>query len=107
MNLRDRKNENDETKVFPTVPQNERVDYQWMAKDLVRKVIEDASFKQGRNYDVYIVWFCKTLQNWKALICTTLPDGMYYEVTHNGDLRETYVDTYVKTDNRKFLDREI
>ncbi len=35
--------------------------------------------------DVYVVWFCKTLQNWKALISTTLPDCMYYEVTHNGD----------------------
>ena len=27
------------------------------------------------NFDVYIVWYCKTLQNWKALISTTLFDG--------------------------------
>ena len=25
--------------------------------------------------DVYVVWFCKTLQNWKALVSTTLSDG--------------------------------
>lgn len=49
--------------------------------------------------EVYIVWFAKTLQNWKACISTTLPDGMYYEVTHNGEKRETYIDAYKKFDN--------
>jgi hypothetical protein len=49
--------------------------------------------------DVYIVWFCKTLQNWKALISTTLPDGMYYEVTYDGDKRMAYVDAYKKWKN--------
>lgn len=49
--------------------------------------------------DVFVVWFCKTLQNWKALVSTTVPDGMYYEVTHNGDKGETYVDAYKKWDN--------
>lgn len=49
--------------------------------------------------DVYIVWFCKTLQNWKAMVSTNVSDGMYYEVTHNGDKEETYVDVYKKWDN--------
>lgn len=49
--------------------------------------------------DVFVVWFCKTLQNWKALVSTTVLDGMYYEVTHNGDKGETYVDAYKKWDN--------
>lgn len=49
--------------------------------------------------NVYIVWFCKTLQNWKALVSTTLADGMYYELTHNGDKNETYVDAYKKWEN--------
>ena len=52
--------------------------------------------------EVYVVWFAKTLQNWKALASTTLPDGMYYEVTHNGDKGETYLDAYKKFDNIKF-----
>ena len=56
--------------------------------------------------DVYIVWFCKTLQNWKALLSTTVPDGMYYEVTYNGDKQETYVDVYKKWDNFRFPDAE-
>lgn len=49
--------------------------------------------------DVFVVWFAKTSQNWKCLVSTTVPDGMYYEVTHNGDKNETYVDVYKKWEN--------
>jgi hypothetical protein len=49
--------------------------------------------------EVYVVWFAKTLQNWKALLSTTLPDGMYYEITYNGDNAESYIDVYRKFDN--------
>ena len=51
--------------------------------------------------DVYVVWFAKTLQNWKALVSTNVGDGMYYEITHNGDKNETYVDVYKKWENFK------
>jgi hypothetical protein len=50
---------------------------------------------------VYVVWFAKTLQNAKALLSTTLPDGMYYEVTLNGDKNEIYFDAYKKFKNIK------
>lgn len=49
--------------------------------------------------DVFVVWFSKTLQNWKCLVSTTVSDGMYYEVTHNGNKDETYVDVYKKLEN--------
>lgn len=49
--------------------------------------------------DVYITWFSKTLQNWKAVLSTNRPDGHYYELTHNGDKNETYFDDYIKTAN--------
>ena len=49
--------------------------------------------------EVFVVWFAKTLQNWKALVSTTVSDGMYYEITHNGDKKETYVDVYKKWEN--------
>ena len=42
--------------------------------------------------DTFVVWSCKTLQNNKALISTTIPDGMYYEITYNGDKGEMYLD---------------
>ena len=50
--------------------------------------------------DVYVVWECKTLQNNKALLSTTVPDGMYYELTYNGDKNELYFDAYKKLENR-------
>ena len=52
--------------------------------------------------DVYVVWLSKTLQNGKAMLSTTRPDGMYYEVTYNGDKKELYVDAYKKVVNRRF-----
>lgn len=51
--------------------------------------------------NVYIVWFSKTLQNFKALVSTTVSDGMYYEITYNGDKNELYLDAYKKWENRK------
>ena len=53
---------------------------------------------------VYVVWFCKALQNWKAILSTDIPDGMIYEVTYNGDKRETYVDAYKKVLNECVTD---
>lgn len=52
--------------------------------------------------NVFIVWSCKTLQNNKALLSTTLYDGMYYEITYNGDKNELYFDAYKKFENRCF-----
>lgn len=48
--------------------------------------------------DMYVVWFCKTLQNWKAIISGRTIEE-FIEVTHNGDRNETYVDVYYKTKN--------
>ena len=49
--------------------------------------------------DVFIVWMCKTLQNSKAMVSTTLFDGMYYELTFNGNKNELYMDAYKKWEN--------
>ncbi len=54
--------------------------------------------------DVYVVWQCKTLQNNKALLSTKLFDGMYYEITYNGDKDEAYIDAYKKWENYKIED---
>ena len=50
--------------------------------------------------DVFVVWSCKTLQNNKALLSTTVSDGMYYEITYNGDKNELYLDAYKKWENK-------
>ena len=64
------------------------------AKELVVNYFNDhvevTDNKKITEDDVFVVWFCKTLQNWKALVSTTVSDGMYYEVTHNGDKGDLY-----------------
>ena len=52
-------------------------------------------------FEAYIVWKCKALQNWKYLISTSLYDGMYYELTYNGDKKEWYLDAYKKFENKR------
>ena len=73
------------------------------ARGIVRNRILFEFERDGRDdvpeFDVYIVWFCKTLQNWKALVATTMADNRYYEVTHNGDDAVTYLDVYEKVGN--------
>lgn len=52
------------------------------------------------DFNVFVVWSCKTLQNSKALLSTDLKDGMYYELTMNGDKKEIYFDAYKKFENK-------
>jgi len=61
--------------------------------------LDKSDGKQITEDDVFIVWMCKTLQNSKALASTTLFDGMYYELTFNGNKGELYVDAYKKWEN--------
>ena len=67
-----------------------------LCKDIIVNYFNEHTKKQITKDDVFIVWSCKTLQNNKALVSTTVSDGMYYEITHNGDKNETYVDAYKK-----------
>ena len=59
--------------------------------------------KQISSDDVYIVWLTKVLQNNKALLSTTLFDGMYYELTYNGDKNELYIDAYKRFENKELI----
>lgn len=67
--------------------------------DYFNKRSDKTDRKQITEDDVFIVWSCKTLQNNKALASTTVSDGMYYEITYNGDKKEAYVDAYKKWEN--------
>lgn len=72
------------------------------AQQIVRDYIIEHLDKSDPDipFGVYIVWKSKTLQNWKYLISSTLHDGMYYELTFNGDKAEWYLDAYKKFENR-------
>lgn len=71
------------------------------AIDIVRQYISGVLDTADNlpKYDIFIVWKCKALQNWKYLISTTIADGMYYELTYNGDKKEWYLDAYKKWQN--------
>lgn len=70
-----------------------------IAVEEVRRYTEE-HLEDPQVFDVYVVWVCKTLQNNKALLSTTLLDGMYFECTYNGDKQEMYLDAYRKLENR-------
>lgn len=55
-----------------------------IAKRIVKKYVEEHLDKTDITIKIedktpYIVWKCKTLQNWKYLMSTDLHDGMYYK----------------------------
>ena len=80
------------------------------SKEFLEKCIEivkqyaldhvDKSDDDVPKFAIFIVWYCKTLQNNKALLSTSLFDGMYYECTYNGDRKELYFDAYKKFENK-------
>lgn len=77
-------------------------DINYHAKSIVRDYVDEHLDKSDpkASYDVFIVWQCHILGNAKWLISTTLPDGMYYEVTYNNEKKEFYLDAYKKFENR-------
>lgn len=66
------------------------------AKVLVLKYIIEHLDKSDPepDIDIYIVWKAK------VLLSSNLYDGMYYEITFNGDKGEWYLDAYKKFENR-------
>lgn len=72
------------------------------AKSLVSKYVVEHIDKTDAvpPFEVYVVWNAYILGNIKALISTTLADGMYYEVTYNKTKDEIYFDAYKKFENR-------
>lgn len=72
------------------------------ALEIVRNYIMEHLDKSDPEPDftIFMVWKCKALQNCKYLLSSTLFDGMYYELTYNGDRREWYLDAYKKFENR-------
>ena len=79
------------------------MDYLAKAKEIVKNYfnekVDKTDNKKIATEEIFIVWSCKALQNFKALLSTTISDGMYYELTYNGDKAEWYLDCYKKWEN--------
>lgn len=71
-----------------------------IVKEYANEHLDKTDNVQIAEDNIFVVWSCKTLQNNKALVSTTLYDGMYYELTYNGDKKEVYLDAYKKFENK-------
>lgn len=81
---------------------NEKEFLEWCRQEVCKYTnnhLDKTDKKQITETNVFVVWSCKTLQNNKALLSTTLSDGMYYECTYNGNKEEMYIDAYKKWEN--------
>lgn len=94
----------EELSVFTTT--HDGVDHQEKAKRAVIHYINQGTpwIDVGRIppvtiNNVFVTWWSKTLDNWKAVVVTNVVDGMYYELTYNGAKNEIYIDVYRKLDN--------
>jgi hypothetical protein len=57
--------------------------------------------------DVFIVWFVKTLENWKAVVGSSVLRGLLYEVSYNGEESEAYIEIFKKINSTKVtIERE-
>ena len=103
------KNHNASKSVRQTTNVDHVDDYILMAKLAAAKNYNAHQPQRGHNPvtpdDLGVVWFSKTIRNWKALVTSMVADGMYYEVTHNGVKNETYVDAYVKVGHENVPDK--
>lgn len=84
-------------------------EFQLKAKMLVANYFNETS---DRRYErrimtvdqLRVVWFSETLQNWKAVLVSSLPNGTVYEVTHDGDRGVSYVEIYQLKDQFEVRD---
>ena len=75
---------------------------EWCTEEVIRYFnsrVDKTDNKTLKEKDVFVVWNCKTLKNNKALLSTTVSDGLYYEFTFNGNSEELYMDVYKKWEN--------
>lgn len=78
-------------------------DFQEKALRLVTNYL--VTNEQGsRDFNLRVTWFCKTLDNWKAIISDIEKGGKFYEVTYSGVNKDTNIDVYVKTDKVRIKD---
>lgn len=50
--------------------------------------------------EIYVVWMVKVLRNNKAMISSNKSDGLYFEVTWDGERERFYLDVYSKIENQ-------
>lgn len=78
-------------------------EFQSVCKNILVATYNQKFAKKIDLSNVFVVWACKTLQNYKGLLSTTVSgDGVYVEYTYNGDKQELYEDFYIKDTNKRY-----
>ena len=73
--------------------------FELMCKEALIKALKENYGEELEVDELHIVWFCKSLQNFKCTIIDLRPNQRYYECSLNGDKNELYVDIYEKKHN--------
>lgn len=93
--------ESDRAKEFAEFFKDNMAEYESVCKNALVKWYNSHNETKITLENVFVVWACKTLQNYKALLSTTVSgDGIYAEYTYNGDKQELYEDVYGKLTNQ-------
>lgn len=74
-------------------------EYETKCKKALVKILKEKYESNLKTDDLHLVWFAKTLQNFKCVLIDLLDNQRYYECTYNGDKDELYVDIYEKQYN--------
>ena len=72
-------------------------------KDLVVEYYKNKNIDVDK-YNIFVVWYCKTIQNHKAILGAYVEDNLLFEATYNGNKGEIYLDVYNKID--KIISKE-
>lgn len=80
-------------------------DFEVISKNEIIKEVENYYGENLKIEQLHLVWFNKSLQNFKCLVCDSTDNQRYYECTYNGDKKELYVDIYEKKYNTKVLNK--
>ena len=74
-------------------------EYEVIYKNALIKFLAETYNESLTIKDLHLVWFSKTLQNYKCVIVDLNENQRYYECTYNGDKKEIYLDVYNKEYN--------
>ena len=77
-------------------------EFEKIAKNAVAKVMKEQHNIELELSELDFVWFAHELGFKKCTLYSTKMGNYYAEVTYNRDVKELYVDIYLKKSNTKF-----
>ena len=80
-------------------------EFEVIAKNEVIKELKEYYDEDVKIQNLHLVWFSKSLKNFKCIVIDLRPNNRLYECTYNGDKKEMYVDIYDKQHNTKVLEK--